>query len=283
MCGCVRADLDVLEKLQRVVDLAGVARGDVLTLAQVRADGEEHGVEAARRLLGHQVLDLVIEDDLDAQRRDAGDFGVEHLARQAVLRDAEMHHAARQRPRFVDHDRMTAPRQVPRDREAARAGADDEHALAGGRRVRRDRPAFRERPCRRGTARRRGCSPPRRPPRGYRSLRTGDSRHARAPPACGLSRTMISQACAIAAGLRLGEPGLDVFAGRARVDCTAAGGRRRAAASCGPATRGRVEWVSGVRRTRTSSFLLRIAVRRGDSRTDRFRPAAITNTLALAR
>ena len=39
----------LLQELQRVVDLAGVACRDVLALAQVRADGEEHRVESAGR------------------------------------------------------------------------------------------------------------------------------------------------------------------------------------------------------------------------------------------
>ena len=216
MCGASATDLHVLEKLQRVVDLAGVPRGDVLAFAQVRAHGEEHGVEPARRLLGHQVVHLVIEDDLDAQRRDPGDFGVEHLAREAVLRNAEMHHAAGQRPRFPDHDGMTAPRQVPRHREPARAGADDEHALARGGRVRRDRPAFRN---------------------GHVAEKPLDGMDAHRLVHLGAITRVFARVIAdapvhrrhgvvadddlpglaIAAGLRLGQPGLDVFAGRARV------------------------------------------------------------------
>ena len=55
-----------------------------------------------------------------------------------------MHHAAGERSGFVDDDGVAAPRQVPGRGEAARAGADDEHALARGRLVGRDRPAFLE-------------------------------------------------------------------------------------------------------------------------------------------
>ena len=48
-------------------------------------------------------------------------------------------------PGFVDDHRVAAQRQVPRDRQPARARADDEHAFAGRRCVRRDRPALCER------------------------------------------------------------------------------------------------------------------------------------------
>ena len=210
------ADLDALEELQRVVDLAGVARRDVLALAEVRADGQKDRVEPAVGLFGHEILDFVVEDDLDAEVADAIDLGVEHFARQAVFRDAEVHHAARHRSRFVDDHRVAQEGQVPGRRQAARSGADDEHALA-----------------RRGT---RGSDGP--------SLL---ERHVAEEPldrvdadrlidvlavARVLARVIAHAAVhrrhrivadddvpglAIAAGLRLGEPGLDVFAGRAGV------------------------------------------------------------------
>ena len=56
-----------------------------------------------------------------------------------------MHHAAGHRSGFVDDDRVTGQRQVPRGREAARPGADDEHTLSRWRRVGCDGPPLRER------------------------------------------------------------------------------------------------------------------------------------------
>ena len=48
------------------------------------------------------------------------DLAVEDLAREPVLRDAEVHHAARHRAGLVDGDRVSHQAQVPRDRQPAR-------------------------------------------------------------------------------------------------------------------------------------------------------------------
>ena len=96
------AGLGLSEKLQRVVDPTGISCGNVLTLAQVCTNGDEHRIEMSGGLLGHHVIDLVIQDDLDAHRDNPCDLGVEHFARQAVFRNAEVHHSARQRPCLMD-------------------------------------------------------------------------------------------------------------------------------------------------------------------------------------
>ena len=56
----------------------------------------------------------------------------QHVARQAVGGDAEMQHAARQRPRLVHLHLVAQPREVVGGRQPARPGADDQHALAAG-------------------------------------------------------------------------------------------------------------------------------------------------------
>ena len=66
----------LLEKLQRVVDRPRITRRDVVSFAQVRANGQEHRVEGSRVFLGHQVFDLVIQNDLHAHRADSCDFAV---------------------------------------------------------------------------------------------------------------------------------------------------------------------------------------------------------------
>ena len=139
------AHRDVLEEADRVEDLAGVAGGDVGLLREVRADGDEHRVEFALLLLGDEVLDLVIEDDLHAHPLDAGDLAVEHVARQPVGGDAEVHHAAGDRAGLVDLHGVAHQRQMMRARQAARAGADDQDALAAGCRGDRRRPPLGER------------------------------------------------------------------------------------------------------------------------------------------
>ncbi len=106
-------DLDVLEELQRVVDLAGVPCRNVLPLAQVGAYGEEYRVESTLGLLVHEIRHVVVQDDLDAGSADAIDLPVQHRARQSVLRNAEVHHAARHRAGFMNDDLVAPERQVP--------------------------------------------------------------------------------------------------------------------------------------------------------------------------
>ncbi len=108
----------------------GLASRDVCALGDVRADREKGRVEAS---LAHGVEDvphLVVELQFDPELDDALDLGVQHVARQSVFRDAEAHHAARQRARFSDGHAMPAAAQMIRGREPRRAGADDQNALA---------------------------------------------------------------------------------------------------------------------------------------------------------
>ena len=62
-------------------------------------------------IVSSDVVDLGVE--LEARRRDRAmrcDLGIEHVARQPVFRNAEAHHAARQRPGFVDRHGVAEPR-----------------------------------------------------------------------------------------------------------------------------------------------------------------------------
>ena len=134
--------------------LRGRAGRDVGALADVGADGEERGVEAA---LAHRVRrgrsTLRFELQLDAQVEDALDLGVEDVARQPVARDAEAHHAAGVGPASWIVTAWPSRREVVGGRQPGRAGADDEHALAGRRRVDRRRSSPAGSPRRRGSAR----------------------------------------------------------------------------------------------------------------------------------
>ena len=155
------------------------------------------------------------------------------VARQAIGGDAEMQHAAGQRPRLVDLHLVAEPGQVIGGRQPARAGADDQDALAGGWRH-GHRPAFLQSPCRRGSARPRGSTPRHPVRRGCRRFRTGDSRPARASPAAG---------CRPSASPTRGDTRLPAPAParpgcsprRGRRDCRAASARRSVAGGCGTA------------------------------------------------
>src|SRR4029453_2374721 len=111
----------------------------------MRANCKKDGVETTYRLLDQEILDLVVEHNFDSKVLNAPDFSVEHLARKAVLRDAEMHHAARHRSGFVDDHRVTEQREVPRGREAARPCTYHEHTLSRLRNAGLDGPPSRER------------------------------------------------------------------------------------------------------------------------------------------
>jgi hypothetical protein len=108
------AVLDVVQDADRVEDARGLAGGHVGPLADLRTDGQEHGVEAARRHLVQSVLGPVLELEGHAHVGDALDLGVEDGARQPVLRDAEAHHAARERRGVAKRHSMAEPTQVVR-------------------------------------------------------------------------------------------------------------------------------------------------------------------------
>ncbi len=127
------AGFHLLEELNRVVDSGHVGGGNLLAPAEVCADGEEHGIEAAVRHVLFQIDHPAIELDLDAQADDARDFRVENLARQPVFRDAEVHHPAGDRTRVEDRHRMPATRQLPGGGQSARSRADDEDPFPGRR------------------------------------------------------------------------------------------------------------------------------------------------------
>ena len=118
------------QHLNSVQYLCRFAGRNIGALGDVGADGEERRVEAT---LLHGLRDIrdpsVVVDD-DAEILDALDFGIEHIARQAVFGNPKTHHAARRGTCFVDGDGMAEPRQVIGGRHARRPGADDQHLLA---------------------------------------------------------------------------------------------------------------------------------------------------------
>ena len=122
--------LDVAQETDRVEHLAGIARRDLGTLGQVRADCDEAGIKPALLHLRLDVLDLVVKRDPDAQVLDLPDLGLEHVARHPIGGNAEVHHAAGQRSGIPDLDLMTEACQVIAGGQTRGPGADHEHALA---------------------------------------------------------------------------------------------------------------------------------------------------------
>ena len=128
--------LDAAQQGRGVEDARRVRGGDLDAVGEVRADGGEARVEAPVVHGSRCVLDPRSGLDLHAHPDDARDLGVEHLAREAVPRDAVAHHPAQVRRRLADRHGVPEAREVVRGREAARPAADDEDVLA-----RRRRPA----------------------------------------------------------------------------------------------------------------------------------------------
>ena len=123
------AGRDLAQERHRVDDPAGLPRRDVHVLGQVRADRDEHGVEPGA--LRVQVRHRVPAADPHAHGLDPADLRREHVARQPVGGDAVPHHPARLRARVPHLHLVPAAGQVVGGGQPARAGADDEHPLAG--------------------------------------------------------------------------------------------------------------------------------------------------------
>ena len=113
-----RLPRDVLEaEIRRILDLGvehthGVPRRNIDMLADAGADRDEDRVEIAGCLFPEHVANRVVGDDLDPHRLDARDFAHEIRARETIGGNAEMHHAAGERPRFADFDMMTETRKM---------------------------------------------------------------------------------------------------------------------------------------------------------------------------
>ena len=139
--------------MHRVEDLRRAAGRDIGALGDMRADRQEGRVVAALAIVASMSSTLAFEFELDAHVDDARDLGVEHVARQAVFRDAEAHHAAGHRAGLADRHLMAETAQMIGGGQARRTGADDQHALAARRAAAVERPAFCDRACRRESAR----------------------------------------------------------------------------------------------------------------------------------
>ena len=136
---------DAPQERQRIDDPAGVPRGDVHPLGQVRPNRDEDRVESALQPLGSEILHLVATGHPHAHRRDPADLAVEDIPWQPVGRDPVAHHPARLAAGVADLDLVPEPSQMVGGREAARTGTDHEHALAAASRRRVEEPPLLER------------------------------------------------------------------------------------------------------------------------------------------
>ena len=111
-------------------DPGGISRRNIGAFADVRADREESRVEFSGTHAVFDVRHFGVEFERDSKIKDALHFGIQHVARQPILGDAEAHHAARQRTRFVYLHAVSEPREMVCGGQSGRPGTDHQHALA---------------------------------------------------------------------------------------------------------------------------------------------------------
>ncbi len=99
-------------------------------LAARRAGTDEYGVEATVVQQVFQAVDAVIQLQIDAHVEDVIDFLVEHLGRQAELRNIGTHEAAGRVELFEHRDLVTERYQVVGDGQRRTSGADQRDLLA---------------------------------------------------------------------------------------------------------------------------------------------------------
>jgi len=103
----------------------------------LRADGQEYGIEVAPQVVQGQVAaQPPAQVKFGAQGADRLDFRIEHLPGQTKGRDAIAQHPAGLRMGIEQRHRVSLAQQVMRGGQPRRAGSDDGHPPAGGRRRR---------------------------------------------------------------------------------------------------------------------------------------------------
>ncbi len=108
-------------------DAGQVGPGDVELAAGLQAGPQEEGREALAPEVGERAsgdAHGAVEAQLDAQRQDRVDLGLDQLARQPVERHAQGQHAARHGAGLEDRHLVPGPGQVVGHREAGHPDPD---------------------------------------------------------------------------------------------------------------------------------------------------------------
>jgi hypothetical protein len=109
----------------------------------VRTDGDEGGIESTVTPGALEIIYATVMLDANADLAQPIDLAIQHIARQAVGRNAIAHHAAGRTACIMDVDFMTEACEVPGGGEAGRASADDQNTTSAGSRVERRQPDLR--------------------------------------------------------------------------------------------------------------------------------------------
>jgi hypothetical protein len=124
------AEIDVEQKVDALVNAVQVYAGDGEIAAAVRAHGDQHRVEVTAQIgNGEIAAGCMVQFQRDvAGRENLAHLRFHHVARQAILRQAEIEHSARHLRCFKDGDRIAHQRQVVRGRQADGARAYDSNS-----------------------------------------------------------------------------------------------------------------------------------------------------------
>ncbi len=127
------AEVGLLHEVDAVLDALEVRAGDVEGDRVHRAGGDRDRVEVALELVEGDVdADGRVVDEPDAEPLDEPDVHLDRLARQAERRDADEHRAAAVGQAVEDRDLVALDRELARDGETGRPGADDRDPLLAG-------------------------------------------------------------------------------------------------------------------------------------------------------
>ncbi len=147
--------LHAAQQRDRVEDVRGLAGRDVGAFADVRADRQEGGVEAAVAHRVEDVRDLAVRARASTPRSRIRCISASSTSRgRRYLGMPKRIMPPAHRPGVADRHRVPAARQVVGGRQPRRAGADDQHALAARLGSAVELPALAGSPRRRGSARR---------------------------------------------------------------------------------------------------------------------------------
>ena len=121
------AEIHVEQEVDAFVHAIEIDPGNAEIAAAMRAHGDEHGVESLTAQIGNGEVAAgrVIQLERDvAGLKNLAHLRFDHVARQAVLGDAEVEHSARNRRGFENRDGVSHEREIVRGRESHRAAAD---------------------------------------------------------------------------------------------------------------------------------------------------------------
>ena len=124
------AEVGLLHEVDAVVDAFELRARDVERDRVHRPGGDGDRVEVLLERLERDVHpDRRVEDEPDTEPLDEADVHLDRLARETEGGDADEHRPAAVRQAVVDGDLVALHRQLARDRDAGRTGADDGDAL----------------------------------------------------------------------------------------------------------------------------------------------------------